>query len=73
MIVYQLSASGPMRDVEGSNKIASRKVYRTREAAELAMPAFRVACTTDPPGRVSLTTLESVRMMAIIELELEET
>ena len=60
-----------MRHFGGLHSIASRLVYRTREEAEEAVPAFRMACTTDPPDG-SLTTMSDVEAMGIIELELVE-
>lgn len=71
MIVYQLSASGPLKYFDGSGKIASRKVFVHREDAEEHRYDFESLCTTDH-GNANLNTMASVRTMAILELELVE-
>ena len=72
MLIYQLSASGPLKYLDGRHKIASRKVFATREAAEAYKPEFAVVCTSDLQDNPSLLTLGSVQSMAVLELELIE-
>lgn len=72
MKVYGLTAYGPLRSFENISSIVSRKLYRSREAAEAAMEAFSQACLVDPPDRPSFNTLREVKKVHVIEYDLED-
>ena len=72
MILYQLAARGPLKHFGDSGSIHSKRVFRTREAATGYMAEFSVLCTTDRDDARSLGTLESIRYLTIVELELPD-
>ena len=72
MILYQLSARGPLKHFGGSGTLVSRRLFRTKEAAREYMPDFSVSCTTDKDDASSFSTLESITKLTVVELELPD-
>lgn len=66
MKVFGLVAHGPLKVFNGGGQVMSRYAYLTREAAEAAILAFKERVMTGP---ASLSDLESIDRVQIIELE----
>ncbi len=66
VIVYQLVVRGPDK-IGGRQKIHSKRVFRTRAAADAEMDAFCKRCCGD-----GLWDLESVEDRKVIELHLDD-
>jgi len=74
VIIYQLHASGPLKYLEGINKIVSRKAFVDKGAAEEYKPEFIKACTESPGDPKSLGDIDPKTIQVhIVELELIHT
>lgn len=73
MLLYQQVAVGGLKAFDGSHKIHSRKLYRSREDAEAEMGLFLEKVTT-PINDMDMTYLDSEQPIKthVVELELED-
>jgi hypothetical protein len=71
MKIYQLRASGYRAVIEGSNRLYSRKVFKSKEEAEKYKGDFCYACV-HPVDVADMDYLESVNQCIVVELELVE-
>ena len=69
MKIYQLVAKGELRATGSLGATMSKKLYRSRERAEAAIPAFRASCEEVRDG--SLGDMD-VRRVTVVEFELED-
>lgn len=64
--LYQLVAKGPLKNFEGSNRIYSRKVFTSKEAAIAHMDDFKKICE-EPINFLTDIVVETIK---VVELEL---
>ena len=70
MKIYQLVAYGNMDINNSRHTMHSKKIYRTEEQAEAAMPEFSKLVTT-PKDKDDLTVMDKTRLrIHVIPLEL---